>query len=116
MRSKKSHPVKSRQLRGCPHKKAIVSELRIVKPKKPNSALRKVAQVRITSSNKKVLSYIPGFGHNLQKFSVVLVRGGRVKDLPGVQYHLVRGALEFSYYETIVRHKRRSKYGVKNLI
>lgn len=112
-RVSKFHKPKSRQLRQCPHKKAVVAELRQVKPKKPNSAIRKIAKVRITSSNKRVLAYIQGTGHNLQKFSVVLLRGGRVKDLPGVQYHIVKGALEFSSAEDIVRRKSRSKYGIK---
>lgn len=104
---------KAPQLRGSPQRKAVISELRLVKPKKPNSAIRKIAKVRVTCSNRTVLAYIPGIGHNLQKFSVVLLRGGRVKDLPGVQYHMVKGALEFSPTEKFIRRKSRSKYGVK---
>lgn len=84
--------------------------MRTVTPKKPNSALRKVARVRLTNGY-EVLSYIPGIGHNLQEHSVVLIRGGRVKDLPGVRYHIIRGALDASGVEG--RKQARSKYGAK---
>ena len=112
-RLRKLHKVKATQLRGCPHKRAIVDQIRLVKPKKPNSAIRKVAKVVLSSTRRSIIAYIPGRGHALQKFSVVLVRGGRVKDLPGVQYHLVRGAYEFNPLESNPRVHRRSKYGVK---
>lgn len=112
-RKVKLRRIHSPQLRGCPHKRAIVVQIRTVKPKKPNSAIRKIAKIRIPSTRKRTIAYIPGSGHTLQKYSVVLVRGGRVPDLPGVLYHLVRGALEFTPLENWVRVHRRSVYGVK---
>ena len=99
-------------LEKCPQKKGICTKLILRTPKKPNSALRKLAQLRLTN-NKKVFAYIPGEGHNLQTYSTVLIRGGRVKDLPGVKYHLVRGILDFSGIKN--RKTSRSKYGTKNL-
>ena len=99
-------------LEKCPQKKGICTKLILRTPKKPNSALRKLAQLRLTN-NKKVFAYIPGEGHNLQTYSTVIIRGGRVKDLPGVKYHLVRGVLDFS--GQIHRKTSRSKYGAKNL-
>ena len=95
---------------GCPQRRGVCVRVYTTTPKKPNSALRKVARVRLTSGY-EVTSYIPGVGHNLQEHSVVLVRGGRVKDLPGVRYHIIRGALDTSGVEG--RKKSRSKYGVK---
>ena len=94
----------------CPQKKGICTKLVLRTPKKPNSALRKLATIRL-SNNKKITAYIPGEGHNLQEHSIVLVRGGRVKDLPGVRYHIVRGTLDCQGVEK--RRRSRSKYGVK---
>src|SRR5699024_45814 len=93
-----------------PQKRGVCTEVKTVTPKKPNSALRKVARVRLTNGM-EVTCYIPGIGHNLQEHSVVLVRGGRIKDLPGVRYHVVRGALDAAGVED--RKQSRSKYGVK---
>ncbi|MGO1468547.1 MAG: 30S ribosomal protein S12 [Tissierella sp.] len=93
-----------------PQKRGVCVAVRTVTPKKPNSALRKVARVRLTNGM-EVLAYIPGIGHNLQEHSVVLIRGGRVKDLPGVRYHIVRGSLDAAGVEG--RQKSRSKYGAK---
>lgn len=93
-----------------PFKRGVCTRVTTVTPKKPNSALRKVARVRL-SNGMEVTAYIPGEGHNLQEYSVVLIRGGRVKDLPGVRYHIVRGVLDASGVEG--RKQRRSKYGTK---
>lgn len=101
---------KSPALRENPQKRGVCTRVYTTTPKKPNSALRKVARVRLTSGF-EVTAYIPGIGHNLQEHSVVLVRGGRVKDLPGVRYHIVRGALDTSGVKD--RTQSRSKYGVK---
>jgi len=95
---------------GSPQKRGVCTRVYTSTPKKPNSALRKVARVRLTNGV-EVTSYIPGEGHNLQEHSIVLVRGGRVKDLPGVRYHIIRGALDTSGVKD--RKKGRSKYGVK---
>lgn len=103
---KKSAPA----LQGSPQKRGVCTRVYTATPKKPNSALRKVARVRL-SHGTEVTAYIPGIGHNLQEHSVVLVRGGRVKDLPGVRYHIVRGTLDTSGVED--RKQGRSKYGVK---
>lgn len=97
-------------LKACPQRKGVCVRVYTTTPKKPNSALRKVARVRLTSGF-EVTSYIPGEGHNLQEHSVVLVRGGRVKDLPGVRYHIVRGTLDSSGVDG--RKQSRSKYGTK---
>ena len=101
---------KSPALKGCPQRRGVCLQVRTMTPKKPNSALRKIARVRLTS-NIEVTSYIPGEGHNLQEHSIVLVRGGRVKDLPGVRYHIVRGTLDTQGVAN--RKKSRSKYGAK---
>ena len=101
---------KSPALDSCPQRRAVGNRVYTTTPKKPNSALRKVARVRL-SNGKEVNAYIPGEGHNLQEHSIVLVRGGRVKDLPGVRYHIVRGALDTAGVEG--RNQRRSKYGTK---
>ena len=95
---------------GCPQKKGVCLIVRTQTPKKPNSALRKVARVRL-SNGIEVSAYIPGEGHSLQEHSVVLVRGGRVKDLPGVRYHIVRGALDSTGVDT--KRRGRSKYGTR---
>jgi small subunit ribosomal protein S12 len=99
-----------RQPDGAPQKRGVCTVVRTMTPKKPNSALRKIARVRLTNGI-EVTAYIPGEGHQLQEHSVVLVRGGRVKDLPGVRYHIVRGALDTAGVEG--RTQRRSKYGTK---
>jgi len=101
---------KSPALNSCPQRRGVCVRVYTTTPKKPNSAMRKVARVRLTNQ-KEVNAYIPGEGHNLQEHSIVLVRGGRVKDLPGVRYHLIRGALDTAGVEG--RHQRRSKYGTK---
>jgi small subunit ribosomal protein S12 len=101
---------KSRALNSCPQKRGVCVRVTTFTPKKPNSALRKVARVRLTNGY-EVTTYIPGVGHNLQEHSVVLVRGGRVKDLPGVRYHIIRGALDTMGVEN--RRQSRSKYGSK---
>jgi small subunit ribosomal protein S12 len=97
-------------LRGCPQKRGVCVRVYICTPKKPNSALRTVARVRLTNGM-EVTTYIPGEGHNLQEHSMVLIRGGRVKDLPGVRYHVVRGTLDTTGVNG--RRQRRSKYGAK---
>jgi len=101
---------KAPALNACPQKRGVCTRVYTTTPKKPNSALRKVARVRLTNGN-EVTAYIPGEGHNLQEHSIVLIRGGRIKDLPGVRYHIVRGALDTSGVED--RKKSRSKYGAK---
>lgn len=102
---------RTRQARGAPQKRGVCTQVKTMTPKKPNSALRKVARVRL-SNGIEVTAYIPGEGHTLQDHSVVLIRGGRVKDLPGVRYHVVRGTLDASGVED--RKKGRSKYGTKS--
>ena len=97
-------------LQQCPQKRGVCTRVYTVTPKKPNSALRKVARVRLTNGM-EVTTYIPGEGHNLQEHSVVLIRGGRVKDLPGVRYHIIRGVLDTQ--GVAARKQRRSKYGAK---
>lgn len=109
-RSPKAARNKSPALEKCPQKRAVCLHVRTKTPKKPNSALRKVAWVKL-SNGQEVIAYIGGEGHNLQEHSIVLVRGGRVKDLPGVRYHIVRGALDCGAVQD--RKKSRSKYGAK---
>ena len=106
LKTKSSSPA----LTDCPQRRGVCTRVYTTTPKKPNSALRKVARIRLTNSY-EVTGYIPGEGHNLQEHSVVLVRGGRVKDLPGVRYHIVRGILDCEGVSK--RKKSRSKYGVK---
>jgi len=101
---------KSPALKGCPQRRGVCLQVRTMTPKKPNSALRKIARVRLTTGI-EVTAYIPGEGHNLQEHSIVLVRGGRVKDLPGVRYHIVRGTLDASGVNA--RRRSCSKYGAK---
>ena len=103
---------KSPALKGCPQRRGVCVRVYTTTPKKPNSALRKVCKVRLTSGY-EVTAYIPGEGHNLQEHSIVLVRGGRVKDLPGVRYHVVRGVYDCGGVEG--RRQARSQYGVKRL-
>lgn len=109
-REKQRRKTDSPALQGCPQKRGVCTRVYTSTPKKPNSALRKVARVRLTNSM-EVTSYIPGVGHNLQEHSVVLIRGGRVKDLPGVRYHIIRGTLDAIGVQE--RRKSRSKYGAK---
>ena len=109
-RKKMTDKPKAPALKSCPQRRGICLRVYTVTPKKPNSALRKVARVRLTSGF-EVTAYIPGIGHNLQEHAVVLVRGGRVKDLPGVRYHIVRGTLDTAGVKN--RAQSRSKYGVK---
>ncbi|MCX7022731.1 MAG: 30S ribosomal protein S12 [bacterium] len=109
-RQAKKKKTKAPALDSCPQRKGVCTRVWTVTPKKPNSALRKVARVRLTNGI-EVTSYIPGEGHNLQEHSIVLVRGGRVKDLPGVRYHIIRGTLDSIGVSG--RHQQRSKYGTK---
>ncbi len=109
-RHSKNKKTKSPALTSCPQRRGVCTRVSTVTPKKPNSALRKVARVRLTNGI-EVTAYIPGVGHNLQEHSAVLVRGGRVKDLPGVRYHIVRGTLDSIGVDG--RRKGRSKYGSK---
>jgi small subunit ribosomal protein S12 len=109
-RKKANKKTSAPALGGAPQKRGVCTRVYTATPKKPNSALRKVARVRLTNG-KEVTCYIPGIGHNLQEHSVVLVRGGRVKDLPGVRYHIVRGTLDAAGVED--RKQARSKYGVR---
>ncbi|HOX37465.1 MAG TPA: 30S ribosomal protein S12 [Candidatus Brocadiia bacterium] len=110
-RQKVKNRSKRPDLESCPQKRGVCVQVMTRTPKKPNSALRKVARVRL-SNGKVVTAYIPGEGHNLQEPSVVLVRGGRVRDLPGVRYHIIRGKLDAAGVEG--RHRSRSKYGTKS--
>jgi small subunit ribosomal protein S12 len=108
---------KSRDLDSCPQKRGVCLIVKTMTPKKPNSALRKVARVRL-SNGREITAYIPGIGHNLQEHSIVLVRGGRVRDLPGIRYHIVRGVLDAAAVEDqdkfgVRRARSRSKYGTK---
>ncbi len=109
-RKKLIYKSKSPALDSCPQRRGVCVRVYTTTPKKPNSAMRKVARVRLTNT-KEVNAYIPGEGHNLQEHSIVMIRGGRVKDLPGVRYHIIRGALDTSGVEN--RNQRRSKYGTK---
>jgi small subunit ribosomal protein S12 len=109
-RKKITKKTKAPALGNCPQRRGVCTRVYTTTPKKPNSALRKVARVRLTNGF-EVTAYIPGEGHNLQEHSIVLIRGGRVKDLPGVRYHIVRGTFDTSGVED--RNQGRSKYGVK---
>jgi small subunit ribosomal protein S12 len=109
-RAKQAAKSKAPAMRGCPQKRGVCTRVYTSTPKKPNSALRKVARVRLTNGM-EVTAYIPGVGHNLQEHSVVLIRGGRVKDLPGVRYHIIRGTLDSIGVQD--RRQGRSKYGAK---
>jgi small subunit ribosomal protein S12 len=101
---------KTPAMQGCPQKRGVCIRVYTTTPKKPNSALRKVARVRLTNGQ-EVTSYIPGVGHNLQEHSIVMIRGGRVKDLPGIRYHIIRGSLDTAGVAN--RKQSRSKYGAK---
>ncbi|MCB9234286.1 MAG: 30S ribosomal protein S12 [Bacteroidia bacterium] len=109
-RTSKTRKSKSPALESCPQKRGVCTRVYTTTPKKPNSALRKVAKVKLTNGF-EVIAYIPGEGHNLQEHSIVLIRGGRIKDLPGVRYHIVRGSLDTAGVEG--RKQSRSKYGTK---
>jgi len=109
-RERKAKKVKTPALQSCPQRRGVCVQVKTQTPKKPNSALRKVARVRLTNGF-EVTAYIPGVGHNLQEHSLVLIRGGRVKDLPGVRYHIIRGTLDAMGVEG--RKQGRSKYGAK---
>ncbi|MCX6230425.1 MAG: 30S ribosomal protein S12 [Bacteroidetes bacterium] len=109
-RCKLKHKSKSPALENSPFRRGVCIQVMTRTPKKPNSAMRKVAKVRLTNGH-EIIAYIPDEGHNLQEHSIVMIRGGRVKDLPGVRYHIIRGALDTSGVEG--RNQRRSKYGTK---
>ena len=109
-RERKTTKTNSPALKNCPQKRGVCTAVRTTTPKKPNSALRKIARVRLTNGY-EVTAYIPGIGHNLQEHSVVMIRGGRVKDLPGVRYHIIRGTLDAQGVDG--RRQARSKYGAK---
>jgi small subunit ribosomal protein S12 len=109
-REKNKHKTKSPALKACSQKRGVCVKVATMTPKKPNSALRKIARVRLTNGM-EVTCYIPGVGHNLQEHSIILIRGGRVKDLPGVRYHIIRGALDAAGVTD--RKQSRSKYGMK---
>jgi len=109
-RTDKVYKSKAPAMQSCPQKRGVCTRVYTTTPKKPNSALRKVARVRLTNQI-EVTAYIPGEGHNLQEHSIVLIRGGRVKDLPGVRYHIIRGAIDTAGVAN--RKKARSKYGAK---
>mgnify|MGYP000285913555 CR=1 FL=1 len=111
-RLKKAHKIRLKSLDKCPFKRGICIKVSTTKPKKPNSAIRKIARI-ILSNKKRITAAIPGLGHSLQEHSSVIIRGGRANDLPGVRYKVVRGKLDFNQYETFGRKNRRSKYGVK---
>lgn len=112
IRKVKSSRIRALQL--CPQKKGVVLKVLTRTPRKPNSAIRKITKIKLFSNRKQVVAYIPGEGHNLQQYSTVLIRGGRVKDLPGVKYHLIRGVYDFEPLKS--KKVSRSKYGVKNPI
>jgi small subunit ribosomal protein S12 len=109
-RKKQKSKTKSQALTGCPQRRGVCTLVRTMTPKKPNSALRKIARVRL-SNGREITAYIPGIDHNLQEHSIVLVRGGRVRDLPGVRYHIVRGTLDALGVDG--RKQGRSRYGTK---
>jgi small subunit ribosomal protein S12 len=110
--SKKKKKTRTKDLQNAPHRKGVCEKVYIMTPKKPNSAKRKITKVRLLFSNKKILCYIPGEGHKLQQYNHVLVRGGKVRDLPGIRYTLVRG--KYDLLGLFLRRNARSKYGSKN--
>lgn len=112
-RRSKGRIIKVPALLGCPQKRGFVSKVTIMKPKKPNSATRKIVKVRLTT-RRIITAYICGCGHNIQEHSIVLVRGGRVRDLPGMHYKLIRGKFDFSWKENIIRNQSRSLFGISN--
>jgi small subunit ribosomal protein S12 len=112
-RRDKKKKTKTPALQGCPQRRGVCTQVKTSTPKKPNSALRKIARVRLTNGV-EVTSYIPGIGHNLQEHSIVLIRGGRAKDLPGVRYRIIRGSLDAA--GVVDRKQSRSRYGTKKTI
>jgi len=110
-RKKKYHYNSTKLLDKCPQKKGVCIKIRTMAPKKPNSAIRKIVKLKL-STGRKILAYIPGQGHNLHEHSRVLVRGGKVPDLPGIHYKLIRGKYDFAWNETFERRNRRSKFGI----
>ena len=112
-RQKKNKQIKTPELQNCPQKKGVCLKVYTTTPKKPNSAIRKVAKVRLSNGN-EIITYIPGEGHNLQEHSIVLIRGGRVKDLPGIQYKTIRG--KYDLQGVTKRKQGRSKYGAKKIV
>jgi small subunit ribosomal protein S12 len=110
IRESQNKKTKSPALQNCPQRRGVCTQVKTTTPKKPNSALRKIARVKLTTGM-EVTAYIPGVGHNLQEHSIVMIRGGRVKDLPGVRYHIIRGVLDTSGVND--RKQGRSKYGAK---
>ncbi len=113
IRRSKGHIKRTPALQGCPFKKAIIVKVRTMKPKKPNSATRKIVKVRL-STGRKILAQVPGIGHLLQEHASVLINGKRVRDLPGMHYRLVKGVYDFSYAEAWERWQARSRYGYPN--
>lgn len=111
-RKRKPSYTTSPALKFSPFRKGVCLKVTTTKPKKPNSAIRKIAKVFLHATKKAVIAYIPGRGHNLQEHSNVMIRGGRVKDLPGVRYHIIRGQLDFDYKEKHLRLKRRSRFSI----
>jgi len=111
-KNRKHKGSRSKGLEQCPQRKGFCMRVTTMKPKKPNSAIRKIVKVKLSTA-KRILCYIPGRGHNLREYSVVLVRGGHVPDLPGIQYHLIKGKFDFSWREAAKRTKSKSKYGIK---
>jgi len=111
----KKTKIRSTALKGCPQKRGVCFKITIMKPKKPNSAIRKIAKIRL-SSGRRITAYIPGQGHNLQEYSSVLVRGGKIPDLPGIRYKIIRGVLDLSWKDKFLRKNSRSKYGIPKKI
>jgi len=114
-RTQKYHSSMIKALDGCPVKRGTCQKILTTTPKKPNSAIRKIAKVQL-SNGRRITAAIPGIGHNLQEHATVIVRSGRANDLPGVRYKLVRGSLDFSAHEVHIRNQKRSKYGVKKKV
>jgi small subunit ribosomal protein S12 len=111
LKKHKKRKVKAPALKGCPQKRGICFKSTVMKPKKPNSAIRKIAKVRLTTK-RRIVAYICGIGHNVQEHNSLLVRGGRVRDLPGLHYKLIKGKLDFTWAELFLRRASRSKYGI----
>jgi small subunit ribosomal protein S12 len=114
-RIQKKTIIRSTGLFSCPQKKGICFKVTTMKPKKPNSAIRKIAKIRL-SSGKKLIAYIPGQGHNLQEYSAILIRGGRTPDLPGLKYKAIRGLFDLTWKEKFIRRNARSKYGIPKIV
>ncbi len=112
-RTKKHRKLRARWLLHCPQKRAVVVKLKTMTPRKPNSAIRKIAKVRIMSTRKKIQAFITGKGHNLQEHSIVMLRGGRANDLPGIHYKMIRGKYDLAAVELFPRQRKRSRYSLK---